>query len=296
MQDEYGNIWAYRLKWAYLLLVVAALMSPVFYVMYISFNENGFGAAKYVFTFDWYLVIFTDKLMLNALRWTLSLALVTTVITVPFAVLAAKFYKNTDHKVFTVFLLLSPLFVASDILGSALLVFFKNLNRSFEALSDALGTTLFYGWFELGFMSALIGLIIFTLPYAFIVVLITMGRYKEQQTEAARACGASGWRAFWDIEFPQIRPGVFSACAFTVILCFNEYTRTSLLKGGFDTFTTVLVSQMLNEGMSEQSYAMSSFVSFVAIAVIGGIILYTIVKSETLSREARAKAEPLMAQ
>ena len=49
---------------------------------------------------------------------------------------------------------------------------------------------------------------------------------------------------------------------------------------------------MLNEGMSEQSYAMSSFVSFVAIALIGGIILYTMLRYEQLDREARAKAEP----
>ena len=69
-------------------------------------------------------------------------------------------------------------------------------------------------------------------------------------------------------------------------------TRTSLLKGGFDTFTTVLVSQMLNEGMSEQSYAMSSFVSFIAIAVIGSIIIFTLLQSERLERVARAKAEP----
>ena len=296
MQDDYGSIWSYRLKWAYLLLVVTTLMSPVFYVMYISFNEFGFGAHRYVFTFDWYKVIFSDKLMLDALGWTLSLAVATMVITVPMAVLAAKFYKATRFKIATVFLLLSPLFVASDIMGSALLVYFKNLNNGFEVLSDMLGIRLFYGWFELGFLTALIGLIIYTLPYAFIVVLITMGRYRIQQTEAARACGASAWRAFWDIEFPQIRAGVFSACAFTVILCFNEYTRTSLLKGGFDTFTTVLVSQMLNEGMSEQSYAMSSFVSFIAIAAIGGIILFTLVRTDALAREARAKAEPLMAQ
>ncbi len=296
MVDEYGNIWTYRLKWTYLLLLVVTLMSPVFYVIYISFNENGFGAAEYVFTLDWYKLIFSDKLMMNALGWTLSLAAATTVLTIPMALLAAKFYKSTRRKVLTVFLLISPLFVASDILGSALLVFFKNVNRSFESLSDALGTTFFYGWFELGFLTALIGLIIYTIPYSFIVILITMGRYKDQQTEAARACGATAWRAFWDIEFPQIRPGVFSACAFTVILCFNEYTRTSLLKGGFDTFTTVLVSQMLNEGMSEQSYAMSSFVSFIAIAVIGTIILYTLVKAEGLEREARAKAAPVMAE
>ncbi len=40
MQDEYASKWAYRLKWTYLLLIVATLMSPVFHVMYISFNEK----------------------------------------------------------------------------------------------------------------------------------------------------------------------------------------------------------------------------------------------------------------
>ena len=295
-RDDYSSEWGYRLNWLYLLLIVVALLSPVFYVMYISFNEYGFGARRYVFTLEWYTLIFNDRLMLNALGWTMKLAICTTLITVPFAVLGAKLYKSTRHKVWIVFLMLSPLFVAADILGSALLVFFKNLANALEAFSDYLGNEWFYGWADLGFMTALIGLIIYTIPYAFIVVLITMGRYRDQQTEAARACGATGWRAFWDIEFPQIRAGVFSACAFTIILCFNEYTRTSLLKGGFDTFTTVLVSQMLNEGMSEQSYAMSSVVSYIAIAVIGTIIIVTLIRSETLSRQALAKAQPLMAE
>jgi spermidine/putrescine transport system permease protein len=296
MVDEYGNIIFHRLKWAYLFLIVAALMSPVFYVMYISFNEFGFGAGRYRFTLEWYSTIFSDNLLMSAMRWTLLLAVITTTITVPLGVIAAKFYKNSRYKVATVALLLSPLFVPSDILGSALLVYFKNLNGIFESLSDMLGNEWFYGWFELGFTTAIIGLIIYTLPYVFIVILITMARYRDQQTEAARACGASGWRAFWDIEFPQIRPGIGASCAFAVILTFNEYTRTSLLKGGFDTFTTVLISQLLNEGMSEQSYAMSSMVSFIAIAVIGTIILFTFIRAERLEGEARAKAQPLMAE
>lgn len=173
-------------------------------------------------------------------------------------------------------------------------IFFKNLNLSLIWLGDQIGTSLFDSWFRLSFLTATIGLIIYTIPYSFVVILITMGRYRKEQTEAARACGANGWRAFWDIEFPQIRAGVFSACAFTVILVFNEYTRTSLLKGGFDTFTTVLISQMLNTGMSPQSYAMSALVSFVAIAVIGTIILLTMLRAESLGRIARAKAEPVM--
>ena len=292
--NDYDNIWLHRAKWGYMLLIVVALMSPVFYVMYISFNQNGFGAAEYVFTWQWYGLIFSDQLLMQAMRWTLSLAACTMVVTVPFALLTAKLYKQSSAKLLIVFLMLAPLFVPPDILGSALLVFFKTMNGSFKALGDALGTSVFDKWFQLSFYTAWIGLVIYTIPYAFIVILITMGRYHPEQTEAARACGANGWRAFWDIEFPQIRAGVFSACSFTVILCFNEYTRTSLLKGGFDTFTTVLISQMLNEGMSEQSYAMSSFVAFVAIAVIGGIIIYTMIRADALARVARAKAEPVM--
>ncbi len=292
--NDYENPLLYKLKWAYLLLVVLTLMTPVLYVMYVSFNANGFGANEYVFTLEWYRLIFSDALLVGALRWTLMLALTVTVITVPMALLAAKYYKAARNKLFPVFLLLAPLFVPPDILGSALLVFFKNLNLAFIWLGDLIGTGLFDSWFQLSFLTATIGLIIYTIPYSFVVILITMGRYRSEQTEAARSCGANGWRAFWDIEFPQIRAGIFSACAFTVILVFNEYTRTSLLKGGFDTFTTVLISQMLNTGMSPQSYAMSALVSFVAIAVIGSIIVFTMLRAESLSRVARAKAEPVM--
>jgi spermidine/putrescine transport system permease protein len=281
------------LKWTYLLLVVLTLMIPVLYVMYISFNANGFGANEYVFTLEWYGLILSDEILIGALRWTLTLAVVTTLIAVPMALLAAKYYKTADKKLFVVFLLLAPLFVPPDILGSALLVSFKNLNAVFIGLGDVLGIRMFDNWFRLSFMTAAIGLVIYTIPYSFVVILITMGRYRNEQTEAARACGANGWRAFWDIEFPQIRAGVFSACAFTVILVFNEYTRTSLLKGGFDTFTTVLISQMLNTGMSPQSYAMSALISFVAIAVIGSIILITLIRAETLARIARGKPEPV---
>ena len=293
MIDDYANIWLHRLKWGYLILIVVTLMSPVLYIMYISFNQYGFGANRYAFTLEWYGLIASDKLLVNALTWTLALSITTTLIAVPLSLVAAKYYKAAKNKLLPVLLLMSPLFVAPDIMGSALLVYFKNLNKMFTWFGEQLGTSFFDSWFDLGFLTTLIGLIIYTVPYAFIVIIITMGRYRVEQTEAARSCGASAWLAFRDIEFPQIRAGVFSACAFTIILCFNEYTRTSLLKGGFDTFTTVLISQMLNTGMSEQSYAMSSLVSFVAIAIIGTIIIFTLLREDALSREARLKANPV---
>ncbi len=279
MQDEIGNIWAYRAKWAYLLAIVALLLLPVFYVIYVSFNEHGFAARIYQFTFEWYRVVLSDTMLAASLEWTVYLALSAVALAVPMGLMAAKFYKRTRRKVSFVTLMLLPLFIPADIMGSSLLVYFKNLNKSFEWLGDSLGTSWFYGWFELGFTTALIGQVIYTVPYAFVVILITMSRYREQQTEAARGCGATAWQAFWQVEFPQIRAGVFSAGAFVVILSFNEAPRTALLKGGFDTFSNVLVAQMLNVGMSGQSYAMAGIMSTVSIFAVGSIIVYTLVRS-----------------
>ena len=294
MQDDYGSIWAYRAKWAYLLALVVALLLPVAYVIYVPFNEHGFAARIYEFTFDWYAVVLGDKILVASLEWTAYLALAAVATSVPMGLLAAKFYKRTRRKVGFVTLMLLPLFVPADIMASSLLVYFKNLNRMFERLSDMLGVDWLYGLFDLGFVTAWIGQVLYTVPYAFVVILITMSRYRAQQTEAARGCGASAWQAFWQVEFPQIRVGVFSSCAFVAILSINEAPRTALLKGGFDTFANVLVAQMLNIGMSGESYAMAGIMSLLSITVIGSILVYSIVRSERLERELRAKAEPVM--
>ena len=296
MQDDYGSIWSYRAKWAYLLALVGMLLAPVFYVIYISFNEYGFAARIYEFTLEWYVVVLGDKILVASLEWTGYLALASVLSSVPMGLLAAKFYKRTRHKVAFVTLMLLPLFVPADIMASSLLVYFKNLNRVFEGLSDALGSELFYGWFDLGFLTAWIGQVLYTVPYAFVVILITMSRYRDQQTEAARGCGASAWQAFWQVEFPQIWVGVASSCAFVAILSFNEATLTALLKGGFDTFANVLVAQMLNIGMSGESYAMAGIMSILSIVIIGSILIYSMARSERLERERRVKAQPLMSQ
>ena len=292
VRDDFQPQWKLAFKWGWLAFAVFILMAPTFYTVYISFNELGFGAKYYIFTFQWYESVFSDRQLLGALGWTMLLAFITLPIVIPFGLLSAKLYKQSSKKVSIVFVLLSPLFVPADILASALLVFFKNLNKFFTFIADITGVYALESWFDLGIMTAVIGLIVYTLPYVFVVIMITMARYRNEQTEAARDLGASAWRAFWEIEFPQIRAGVFSACAFVVILTFNEYTRTSLLKGGFDTFTSVLISQMLNTGMSEESYAMASIVSLVAIIIVSSILIFTALRSEELEKVTRKVKEP----
>lgn len=267
--NEYASPLAYRAKWLYLLFIVLLLLLPVFYTIYISFNYHGFGAARYEFTLQWYRQLFGNQEIRGALSWTLLLCLIVMTLTVPLGLLAAKFYKQTRFKVPFVLLMLSPLFVPADIMAAALLVYFKNLNRFFNDQFDL-------NWFDLSLFTAIIGQMLWCVPYVFVVILVTMSRYRETQTEAARSCGASGWQAFWHIEFPQIRAGVFSAAAFTLILSFNEYTRTNFLKGGFDTFPTYLVSYMLNTGMTPEVYAMAGLTSVLSMVIIIFVLIYAL--------------------
>ena len=284
---DYSSPWANRVKWAYLLTLVFCLMLPVFYTIYVSFNDYGFGSPKYKFTLDYYVNLFQNRLILKSLQWSLGLSLLTVAATVPMSLLAAKFYKSTRHKVWFVILMLMPLFIPADIMAASLLVFFKNLN---SYLAQWLGVD----WFNLSWFTVWIGQILWTMPYAFVVILITMSRYRVQQTEAARSCGATGWQAFWQVEFPQIRPGVFSSCAFVFILAFNEYTRTNLLNGGFTTFTTYVVNFMLSSGMEPEVYAMSAMISVTSMVVIFSLIVYLMTRKELRQSEERGADPPAL--
>ena len=196
LRDDFQPKWKLALKWGWLSFAVFILMAPTFYTVYISFNELGFGAKYYIFTFQWYESVFSDRQLIGSLGWTMLLAFITLPIVIPFGLMSAKLYKQSTKKVWIVFILLSPLFVPADILGSALLVFFKNLNKFFTAIAEYTGIYALETWFDLGIMTAVIGLIVYTLPYVFVVIMITMARYRVEQTEAARDLGASAWRAF----------------------------------------------------------------------------------------------------
>ena len=115
MRDDYTSEWGYRAKWAYLFTIVFALLAPVFYVIYISFNEYGFAARIYVFTFDWYRVVLGDVMLVASLEWTGYLAAACVATAVPMGLMAAKFYKRTRRKVLVVVLMLAPLFAPADI-------------------------------------------------------------------------------------------------------------------------------------------------------------------------------------
>ena len=98
LRDDFQPKWKLLLKWGWLSFAVFILMAPTFYTVYISFNELGFGAKYYTFTFQWYENVFSDKQLIGALGWTMLLAIITLPIVIPFGLLSAKLYKQSSQK------------------------------------------------------------------------------------------------------------------------------------------------------------------------------------------------------
>ena len=77
------------LKGAYLALVLAFLYLPILVMFALSFNASVSRAEWTGFTFDWYLKLLHDQNIINALKVTLSVAVIATVASVIIGTLGA---------------------------------------------------------------------------------------------------------------------------------------------------------------------------------------------------------------
>ena len=83
--------------------------------------------------------------------------------------------------------------------------------------------------------SALAVHVVWTLPFGFLVMMAVFNRFDARLEEAARDMGASEWTVFKEVTLPLILPGIVAAGLFGFTLSYDEFARTTLLSGEFNT-------------------------------------------------------------
>lgn len=73
--------------------------------------------------------------------------------------------------------------------------------------------------------------VVYTYPFAFLVMLAIFNRFDPSMEEAAWSLGVSPARTFRKITFPLIFPGVLSAMLFAFTLSYDEFSRTLFASG-----------------------------------------------------------------
>ncbi len=112
--------------------------------------------------------------------------------------------------------------------------------------------------------------VMWALPFAFLVILTVMSNFDTVLLQAAWMLGSNRWRAFWDIEFPLIAPGIAGAVTFSMILSFNETARTSLVQGVNNTVQTYIWSTYKQIGLSPTLYALMTLLILVTLVLVIG--------------------------
>jgi len=103
---------------------------------------------------------------------------------------------------------------------------------------------------------------------------------------AAMDLGANEWRAFRDIEYPIIKPGITSAAIFSFVLSFNEFSRTYYLQGIGQTIPTYVWNK-ITVAITPEIFALSSLTVILSLTLIAIATIYL----TTVGRVAKARKE-----
>ena len=238
------------LKWTYLALVLAFLYLPILVMFALSFNESVSRASWTGFTFQWYVELFHDQNIINALMLTLKVAAIATVASVIIGTLGAIGMYCMKKGWFNLLAAVSniPMTMPDIVTGVSLMLMFIFVK------------------FPLGMTTMIMAHIAFDIPYVLLSVLPRLQMMNPNIYEAALDLGCKPFQALTKAIVPEIAPGIVTGglLAFTVSLddfVISYFTSTT------DQNLAMIVYSSARLGVKPTMYALSALM-FVCILVL----------------------------
>jgi len=265
----------YARRWPLRLVMIAVglfLYLPLMVLIVMSFNDSRRTTHWKGFTLDWYAAVFRDAELVQALLNSLTIAALSTVISVVLGTLAAialwRFRFGGRSLLQGAFTL--PIVVPEICMGVALLIFFA------KVMPWPVGMP----W-PLNLGSIVIAHVAFSFPFVAVVVRARLASFDRSQEEAARDLGASQWQALLDVVIPHLRPALFAGALLAFTLSLDDFVIT-FFTAGPDTVTfPVKVYSMVRFSVTPKVNAISTL-----------LLLFTVILTFIALRlQARAEAE-----
>ena len=238
-------------KRIYLVLICLILYAPIVTLMVLSFNNTKTRSRWGGFTGKWYVSLFQNKEIMNALYTTLIIALLSALIATLIGTLAALGMQVMRSRTRTLFMGITniPMLNADIVTGVSLMLLFIAFRLT------------------LGFKTILLAHITFNIPYVILSVMPKLKQTNKRTYEAALDLGASPLYAFVTVVLPDIRPGIFSGFLLAFTMSLDDFVITHFTKGpGVDTLSTKIYSEV-RKGIKPEMYALSTLM-FVTVLIL----------------------------
>ena len=252
----------------YLFLIYLFLYAPIVVLVVFSFNDSSTMSRSVWsgFSFRWYRVMFQDDMLLDALRNTLIIAVIASVVSTALGTAAAIGINGMNRWLKHIVMNITNLpMVNPDIVtGVSLMLLF--------AFSAAL-----FGHASLGMVSLVFAHITFCLPYVILSVLPKLRQMDPNLYEAAQDLGCNPFSAFFKVVLPEIMPGVVTGMIMAYTLSIDDFVISYFTSGTTQTLP-IFIYSMTRKRVSPEINALSTL-------LFGTIILLLTVINVRSSRE-----------
>jgi spermidine/putrescine transport system permease protein len=246
-----------RLFPVFIALVLVLMYVPILLVIAYSFNQSRLSSVWNGFTLNWYVELFKDRSMFEALRNSLVLALLSSLAAAVLGTLGAFGSSVPANKTRSgagrvmEYLSILPIMIPEIISGMVFLAFFALLGLPF------------------GMFTLVIAHTAFCVPYPFLLVKARLAGLDKSYAEAARDLGAGELRAFYDITLPAILPAVISGMLISFAMSFDDVIISMFVTGVHTNTLPIRIYSQLKTGISPKTNALCTllFIATMALAL-----------------------------
>ncbi|MEH6654469.1 ABC transporter permease [Loktanella salsilacus] len=240
------------LSYAYLVAIFAFIFLPVVVLVLFSFQAGRLPVPPFDGpSLKWYAEVLADRGLMEALRNSLFVALISSTIALTLGFLAAQGLARVHlpGSVITRGLLIAPMTVSYLIIALGLLSMFNVIGVRPSLWATGVGH------------------VVINLPLCFAILFAAMGDHQKNAERAARDLGASELQVVALVTAPMLKPALLAAFFLSVTFSWDEFIIAFLLTR-FDVTLPVEIWSMLRSGLSPATNAIGSLVFLVSIAIL----------------------------
>lgn len=254
----------------YLALVMMFLYVPIFVLIVFSFNTTKSRSVMSGFTFDWYIKLFKNEIIMSSLMNTIIIAVLASIVSTILGTAAAVGIKNMKKVPKAIVLNITnfPIINPEIVTGVSLMLLFV----FFAARMN----------FEFGFVTLLIAHITFDVPYVILNVMPKLNQMDPFLYEAAQDLGCNPLKAFFKVVLPEIMPGVVSGFLISFTFSLDDFIISYFTCGSSMQTLPVTIYSMTRRKVSPEINALSTII-FLAVVVI--LVIKNIVEIKSNAKE-----------
>ncbi len=239
----------------FLFFVFLFLYAPVLILIINSFNASKSRIQWGGFTFKWYKLLFQDYAILQAVRNTIFIAIVSSAVATILGTLCCigiinsnKLFKSSVFNITNV-----PMVSPEIVTGVSSMLFFVMIYK-------------LTGLFKPGILTLICAHSTFCSPYVFLSVFPKIKQVTPQISEAAQDLGCTPFQAFYKVILPQIMPGIISGVVMSFTMSIDDFTISYFTSGNVQTLPLSIYS-MTKKSVSPEINALST-VFFMSILIL----------------------------